>query len=220
MWIRLAVQQGRCSWKLQRDAAGTAVHPPAEVSPAADRPKSPPEAVPAGSSQEIAESQQLVTLLQSLGDRLAQLESQQRQRLEEMQQLAIELAVAVAARVLQDRAEAGQLPLVPMIQAAIERLGVRQGIVIRLHPLDCELLQKTDAMQHLGKCQLQADAQLRRGDCVVLSGELSVAGLLHHQLDALREHLRGVLLDAEIERRKAQAGDRLLRRFPDRRQTA
>jgi flagellar biosynthesis/type III secretory pathway protein FliH len=68
--------------------------------------------------------------------------------------------------------------------------------------------------------QFAADATLARGNCRAEAGELSVLSQLDVQLADLRRHLLGSLEHAEIERRKAQPGDRSLRRFPDRRQTA
>lgn len=177
------------------------------------------------SRQAQQEREAIEQVLARLTDVARTFEAQQRHRLGEMQQAAVELAIAVAGRLLHDKIEAGDFPVETLVREVVERLGPRQPVSVFLHPDDIALLQ-----QRLGEKQalfpeatvvrLVPDAALKRGDCRAEAGEVSVLSHLEVQLNDLRQQLLGSLIDAEIERRKALPGDRNLRRFPDRRQTA
>ena len=171
-----------------------------------------------------AEREAIARVLAGMAESAQNFDARKRQLLAEMQQVAVELAVAVAGRLMHQKIEAGEFPIENVVRQVVEQLGAKQSVQVCLHPDDLALLAQRlgDAPLATASADLQlvADAELSRGDCRAQAGELSVLSQLDVQLADLRRQLLGSLGHAEIERRKTQPGDRSLRRFPDRRQTA
>jgi flagellar assembly protein FliH len=139
-----------------------------------------------------------------------------------MQRAAVELALAVASRLLYTRIETGDYPIEVMVQQVVERLSAREEVTVALHPADLALLEarleeEPDLLGEDGRIRLVADTTIPRGDCRAEVGDVSVLSQLDQQLEELRHHLLESLPDAEVERRQA---DRRVRRFPDRRRQA
>ena len=190
---------------------------------AAPAPEPAPEPAPAAVAREDIEL--LERLLTNFEDLTDDLHAQQRQRLAEMQRVAIEVAVAVASRLVHQRLEAGDVAVEGLVRQVAERLEPKETLTIYLHPADLALLeQRAKDCQRLlpgaGRLKLMADAALQRGDCRAETGDMSLLLQVDKQLDEMRKHLLDTLPDAEIEQRRAQPGDRQLRRFPDRRHIA
>jgi flagellar assembly protein FliH len=169
--------------------------------------------------QERAAIENVVT---SLADAAQELEAHRRQLLDEMQQAAVELAVAIASRLVYDKIHASDYPVEALAREAVQRLGAKGPVVVRMHPDDVALLQQRLNGQLLcgGVVELVEDSAVPRGDCAAEAGEVSVLSQMELQLDDIRRHLLRSLGDAQVERRTSAAADRGLRRFPDRRQTA
>lgn len=113
---------------------------------------------------------------------------------EEMRQAAIELAVAVAGRVVFDKLQAGEFPIEEMVRQALTRLPAAPTLTIFLHPDDLALLQRRLAAKPLlpareAHLRIEADASLRRGSCRAEAGEIHVLADLTDQLARLRQHL-------------------------------
>lgn len=172
------------------------------------------------------EEVELLERLQLNLDELTQeLLGQQRQRLAEMQRVAVEVAVAIASRLLHQRLEQGDLAVESLVRQVAERLETHEALTVYLHPADLALLvQQGEAGQPWlpgeGKLKLVADEALKRGDCRAETGDMSLCLNLDKQLDEVRKHLLEALPDADVDRRKGPPGDRQLRRFPDRRHIA
>jgi len=168
------------------------------------------------------EQERLDGVLGQLLDVARELRSAQRGRLEEMQQVAVQLAVAVASHVLYERLESGDFPIEELVRAAVKRLEPRQAVTVRLHPEDLALLERRTSEEPLfaldtEEMRLVADPELSRGDCRAETGDVAVLANLEEHLDEIKRDLLQALPEAEVERRK---GDRTLRRYPDRRATA
>jgi flagellar assembly protein FliH len=151
------------------------------------------------------------------------LRAAQRGRLEEMQRVAVELAVAVASHVLYERLESGAFPVEELVRATVKRLEPRQAVTVRLHPDDLALLERRTAEEPLFALDteelcLMGDAALARGDCRAETGDVAVLANLEEHLAEMRRDLLQALPEAEVERRKA--GGPTLRRYPERRATA
>lgn len=145
------------------------------------------------------------------------------QLLNEMQQVAVELATAITTRVTYDKLETDRFAIEQLAHDVVSHLGTNGPVQVRMHPDDLALLNRRlgdGRMAEYHNIQLVPDETLGRGDCIADAGDVSFASTLEEQLNGMRQHLLRNLTDAQIERRKAQAGDRELRRFPDRRQTA
>jgi flagellar assembly protein FliH len=186
-------------------------------------PEPPPQPPP---DRHLVEEQEAIQrVLAHLTELAGELQAQQRQRLEEMQQVAVELAVAVASRLVHERIEAGAYAVDALVRQAVEQLQATGPISIYLNPQDLELLEKrlrarSGPVLDAAKVRLLADAALARGDCRADAGESSVEFQIQQQLAEIRRHLLEVLPDATLERRRPLPADRPLRRFPDRRHTA
>ncbi len=61
----------------------------------------------------------------------------------EMRQAAVELAIAVAGRVVFDKLQAGDFPIEEMVRQAVARLPAAPAVTVYLHPEDLALLQRT-----------------------------------------------------------------------------
>lgn len=161
--------------------------------------------------------------LTALNEAAESLISSRNELLGEMQQAAVELALAVAMRVTYDKLQTDRFAIEELVQAVVARVAPAKAVQVRMHPDDLALLHRRSEagqLQQLAEMQFIPDTTLGRGDCVVDAGDVSFDSCLEEQLDGLRRHLLRNINDAQVERRKAATGDRELRRFPDRRQTA
>ena len=184
-----------------------------------------PPSEPASHGPSPEEIGLLERLLANFDELTSDLHSQQRQRLAEMQRVAVEVAVAVASRLIHQRIEAGDVAVQSLVRQVAERLESRETLTVYLHPADLALLeQQAGDCQRLipgeGSLKLIADASLNRGDCRAETGDMNLVLRIDQQLEEMRKHLLDILPDAEVEQRRAQPGDRQLRRFPDRRHIA
>jgi len=168
------------------------------------------------------ERERLESVLGQLLDVARDLRAAQRGRLEEMQRVAVELAVAVASHVMYERLESGEFPIEELVRAAVKRLEPRQAVTVRLHPADLTLLERRTADEPLfaldtEDLRLVADPSLSRGDCRADTGDVAVLANLEEHLGEIKRDLLHALPEAEVERRQ-RAGT--LRRYPERRHTA
>lgn len=114
--------------------------------------------------------------------------------LPELQQTTIELAHAIAAKLVLDRVLSDQFPIENLVREVVERLNTEQPIVVRLHPADLAVWKQhveshvaaTTVGDHV---RVQADATLARGDCQASSGEVSIVYELRRQIEELRQQL-------------------------------
>jgi flagellar biosynthesis/type III secretory pathway protein FliH len=171
------------------------------------------------------EQEALQRVLNNLVEVANELQAQEYQRLEEMQQVAVELAVAIASHVVHERIDAGDYAVEALVRKAAAGLKTAQPITIYLHPLDLELLEKRLAKMQppapdLTKLRFVGDALLGRGDCRAEAGEMGVLSQMQEHLAGLRKQLLETLPEALLDRRRSLPTARRLRRFPDRRHTA
>ena len=161
----------------------------------------------------------------SAQERLNEIEDRRRQALDELQQLAVELAVSIASRLVHDTIDSDAFAVDTMVGQMLARFENGEPTEIRLHPADLQSLKrrvegKPPPWADHSSYRLVADAKLKRGDCRIESGDFGMLSGVDLQLSEIRHHLLESLDDAQIERRRTEAGDKGLRRFPDRRDTA
>jgi flagellar biosynthesis/type III secretory pathway protein FliH len=157
-------------------------------------PPAPPvvEASPAVLAQQ--ERQAIEQVLTQLRSAAAQLATRHGSLVAEMRQAAIELAVAVAGRVVFDKLQAGEFPIEEMVRQAIERLPPAPVVTVYLHPADLALLRRRLADHPLTaaravEVRIEPDTSLARGACRTEAGEIHVLADLASQLAELRQHL-------------------------------
>lgn len=144
--------------------------------------------------QERDERQALDQVLEQLRKAAGQFAARHEALLDEMRQAAIELAIAVAGRVVFDKLHAKDFPIEEMVRQAVARLPAAPTLAVYLHPDDLALLKilladKPFQPSRDANVRLEADASLRRGGCRAEAGEIHVLADLADQLAGLRQHL-------------------------------
>jgi len=171
----------------------------------------------------VAALQALTEALMECSQQLDEATGIRVQNLRELQDLAVEIGIAVASRVVHEAIEAGQFNVRGLVQQAIESCGVHTAGRVWLHPADVAVLNQrlTDepATGWVG-IEILDDPSLARGGCRVESPDQAVRYEVSAHLAEMRRHLLEGLDDAEIERRKTPGHGQRLRRHPDRRRTA
>ncbi|MBX3436546.1 MAG: hypothetical protein KF861_03580 [Planctomycetaceae bacterium] len=151
-------------------------------------------------------------------------EQLRRQSLQEFQQLAVELAVAIAGELVFRVIDAEQFGVESLVSAAVDRLGLDSPLLVSLHPLDVQLLESQTGDKpgesRRGGLTVRPDPTLPRGHCRATNGTTALLSEFGSRLDDIRELLWEGLDDAQIERRQTAGIGAALKRFPDRRQTA
>jgi flagellar assembly protein FliH len=150
------------------------------------------------------EREAIERVLTSMTDAARQMQVQQDERLGEMRQAAVELAVAIASRLVHDKLEAGDLPVDRLVRQVVDKLGIREAVKVHLHPQDLALLKKKTGdvgFPGMGpELQLLADPAISRGGCRAETGDVSILSQLEVQLVEIRKILLGAIAHAEAER--------------------
>ena len=173
----------------------------------------------AGASRAAAAEQALLAAFESvnrllcqLNEQVQELEQQRRESVDELQRVAIDLAMFATSQILQREVQANEFPIEKLVQMAVERLGAHQQLVFRLHPQDLQQLQTVLARAEIAwslpdGVQLVADPSQARGSCFADTGEFGLLSTLEQQLEDLQRSLKEGLEDAQTERRTSGATD-------------
>jgi hypothetical protein len=166
----------------------------------------------------------LRNLLEQAVASVDELQQQHRQSLQEMQEVAVELALAAASALTGAAIDRGQFAVDDLILQALDQMQVTEPVRVRMNPLDHELLQALmkapEASQVLKSLTVIQDDGLNRGSCRVESGRRILLTDLQSRLDDIRRSWMEKLDDSQIERRGDGSTGRSLRRFPDRREAS
>ncbi|QDT32817.1 FliH/SctL family protein [Thalassoglobus polymorphus] len=175
--------------------------------------------------REQLELKQCRQLLEAFVEQVYAYSQTREQTLSEMQQVAIELAVAAASHLVFEAIEANQFGIEELVDSAVKQFEQDDPITVQLNPADYELLMSR--MKDLEFDQLatnitfQTNSSFERGSCEVQSfKKQTLRSNISQRLANIRKHWLEELDDSQIERRKAENADATLRRFPDRRETA
>jgi len=165
----------------------------------------------------------LATLLGELKVAVEELELRRQQSLEELQTVAVELAVAAAANVVRQAIDENQFGVSELVAQTINRVVPTDVGNVRLHPEDVELLKSHASAETFQAIEnvLKADATLQRGTVLVeeQTGRIAVTEVIT-RLEDIRKLWLGQIHESQIERRQTQTDAESLKRFPDRRETA
>jgi flagellar assembly protein FliH len=184
---------------------GAILADPAALLPPLPAPPKPPQTLwETEIGQQLAQDRQRIELaLSRLADVLRALDERHRERLSEWQRAAIELGVAIAARLLHDRIEAGDMAIESVVREVVARLKPDEPVTVRLHPTDLTLLQKrlgdVPLFHDRAGVRVIADPSLGRGDCRAEGKDTSVLSELSVQLATMRQQLLGSLGHARTE---------------------
>ncbi|MEZ5944381.1 MAG: FliH/SctL family protein [Planctomycetaceae bacterium] len=173
---------------------------------------------------QLQSSQDLLAALDGIRGAVTELEGRRQASLNELQQLAIELAVAATAKLTGYVIEENQHDIVGLIRSLTSDLSPTQSAVLYLHPEDVDLVRELtneEANKLPDSIQLRPNAQLARGSCRLdeSAGQIRISEIRRRLTEIYNEWLED-LKHAQIERRNAERNARPLQRFPDRRGTA
>lgn len=176
----------------RRDIRGVVLD---DVLPAAAPADDAPPPPPSQREQELEdEVRRLAGLLAQFEEFAAGIRKEQDQRLEEMRRAAVELAVAVAAHLVQEQIDRGAFAVEELVRKVVEQIESPAAVTVHLHPDDLALLEsRLGADQPLlaggGAVEIIADRTLARGNCRATTGDVQVLWRLKDQFEAIRSHL-------------------------------
>ncbi|MCX5771194.1 MAG: FliH/SctL family protein [Candidatus Hydrogenedentes bacterium] len=109
----------------------------------------------------------------------------------------LELATAIAARVLQREATIDRDLVLRTVERALEHLANHEHVTVRLNPADLEAVkarrvQLLESIDGITKLTVVADESITPGGCVASSNLMEVDGRIQSQLDAILDALRDV----------------------------
>lgn len=173
------------------------------------------------SEEELTELRQM---LANTAELVMELQDQHRQSLHEMQEVAVELAVAATSWLTGVAIDRGEFAVDDLIRKALHQMEIDQPVRVRLNPADHDLL-KNLIRDPAGRRMLENvscfdDPELARGTCRVESGRRIVLSDMESRLENIRRSWMEKLDDSQVERRGDGSTSRTLRRFPERRETA
>ncbi|MCA9033768.1 MAG: hypothetical protein KDA91_01500 [Planctomycetaceae bacterium] len=167
---------------------------------------------------------QLHELMTTVAESVTELQEQQRQSLDELQHVAVELAVVAASWLTGVAIDAGQFAVDDIIRLALKRMEADTPVRVCLHPLDSallnELLNEPENKDLQSQFTCAEDSGLKRGSCRIESGRKLLVSDMESRLEEIRRLWMENLDESQIERRGDGSHGRALRRFPDRRETA
>lgn len=152
---------------------------------------------------------------------VGEFEQRRQQMIGELQSVAVEIGVAVAAKLTFQEVASNKEFIVPMVRQLIGNLDQQLNYVVWVNPADYAVIQKAILAEEEPPThfRFQIDNGLAKGDCRVDDGNQSFVSSLQTKIAEIRQKLIESLHDAEIERRNPDNDNRGIRRFPDRRAT-
>jgi len=112
--------------------------------------------------------------------------------LREFQEATVELAQAIAAKLIFEEVDQNRFPIANLVHEVISRLDTSVNAVIRLHPDDLALIEespKINGSNPEASVKFVGDATVARGDCKAKAGEISVVYELRRQIEEIRRQL-------------------------------
>lgn len=173
------------------------------------------------------DTEQFMALSESLGaicEAVAEFEQRRQQSLQELQQLAIEIGFAAAERLLRAPVDRSSTEVSSLVDELTQRAAPAGEFTVVLSPSDLKLLEEAQASQPPAitteAIRFVSDPTLSPGSCQLKSDGVDVVSILEQELEELKLHMLQELEYAQTERRKPEAENRGVRRYPDRRDTA
>ena len=143
----------------------------------------------------------------AMGEALRELHELRARMADELERDAVELALALAAKILAGAFEAQPERVVDVVRGALRRVADRRQIVVLVDPEDLEIVSgavgdrsKIGQQAQTGGielCDVQADRRVGRGGAVVRTAEGEIDASVETQLQRARELMLGALPDAE-----------------------
>ena len=145
-----------------------------------------------------AAQEALAPALAALAAAAQQLEAQQAEAAAELERRAVDLGLALAAKVLAGALEAEPERVVDAVRGALRGIVERERIIVLVNPEDLELVR--DAMDEvraslggIEHCEVQAERRVGRGGCIVRTPVGDVDGRVETKLERAREVVAAAL---------------------------
>ena len=144
-------------------------------------------------------------LLETIANVLQEMDRRRENNLREMQEACLELAVAIAARLVWTEIDGDRLAVAQLVEAAIERMRGQGAVSIFLNPLDVAVWEhqtSTSGCTIAENTRIVGDPQVPRGDCRAVCDEFSLIRDIELELREMHEQLLQGIEDVAVERRK------------------
>ena len=176
--------------------------------------------------RQISEQNEHVqSTLEALQFTVEEYEQRRQQSLSELQQIAVELAVMAASRVVHSELQRESLGVEEFVADTISRMALLENAKVRLHPDDLQSLKT----RLIGKTTpwneelitLVSDRAIERGGVRLEteSGRVVLSDVVT-RLAQIRSEWMENINDTQAERRSVSGNSGTVQRFPDRRETA
>lgn len=147
-----------------------------------------------------ADRERIEAVLAEMRSDVAALRMERAAKIEDLQRVAIELAVAISSRLLHERVAADDLPMDTKVRDMIAQLGDDVAVSVRLNPLDLQLLKVRMGDEPLSHDRddprFIPDPALNRGECQVEGRESMLLSEVTRELHEIRDDLLGSLTNA------------------------
>lgn len=130
---------------------------------------------------------------QALRAAAEQILSLEQRILEESESHLVDLALAIAEKVVAQEIEEGRIRIEPIVREALKQAPPRRDIAVHLNPQDLAVWQESvgDEGEMLPPAiRLLADESVKRGECIVESAEGTVSATITERLSEARELLK------------------------------
>lgn len=136
----------------------------------------------------ISRAERLLALAQE--EATAMLTSAERQ--------VVDLSVAIARKILSREIDENPMAVLPIVQTALNRVRDQEQVSMRVNPEDYEVvLQARQELQSLlkreSKLTIQADANLKNGDCVIETPYGAIDARIDTQLELIKTALKDMV---------------------------
>ena len=213
--MSVIIRPGQLLRRIQvRDFSGRSL--PIEAAPP-PAPVAPPPPPPVDHSQVLAE------LLIQVQEAVHDLEARRQQNLAELQEAAVELAIAAATRIVGEAIDRDLFAVDQVVADLLGRVAAEGPVRVALNPVDCKLLKakRAEGLETPGGViEFFEDPSLKRGCCRAASGSRAVIADWRTHLAEIRAGLHEELEHAQTDRRGPEAAHQRVKRYPDRRETA
>lgn len=147
-----------------------------------------------------ADRDRIEAVLAEVRGDVASLRKERAAKIEDLQRVAIELALTIASRLLHERVSTGDMAMDAKVRDMIAQLGEDVVVSVRLNPDDLELLKTRLAGKPLSADRDDPryipDATLNRGACQVDGRDSMLLSDVARELQDIRDDLLGSLNNA------------------------
>jgi flagellar assembly protein FliH len=138
----------------------------------------------------------------ALGEAISGIEALRSEVVDAVETDAIELALALAAKILAGAQQARPELVVDVVQGALRRISDRRRITVMVNPADLDVVRAalgelTAQGSGVELCDLQSDERVASGSAIVRTSEGEVDASVHTQLERAREVVNVSLQSSE-----------------------